>query len=249
MYYSQSIGNAVELKWITKFIEMGYECSIPYGNGAKYDFIADINGELLRFQCKTCSHPKRKGVEDVNAIELSTVCQTTNTQKTTRHRYTKEQIDYFATAFNDKIYIIPVEECSTSKTLRFTPPNNNSPLYNKAEDYEISNFFPISEEIQNNLNSHTNITTIKNYCTKCGKEISAYSTNGLCRECVNFSLRKVERPSREELKKMIRTMSFVQIGEQFGVTDNAIRKWCKKESLPSRVIDIKQINDEDWEKI
>mgnify|MGYP003400600460 CR=1 FL=1 len=31
------------------FIELGYDCSIPYGNSAKYDFIADINGELLKF--------------------------------------------------------------------------------------------------------------------------------------------------------------------------------------------------------
>ena len=248
MYYSQSIGNVVELKCIAKFIEMGYECSIPYGNGAKYDFIADINGELLRFQCKTCSHPKKNGIEDVNAIEFSTTCQTTNTQKTTRHRYTKEQIDYFATAFNDKIYIVPVEECSTSKTLRFVPPNGNSP-YNKAEDYEISNFFPVSKEIQDNLNPSANIITVKNYCTKCKKEIPVSSTTGLCRECFIFSLRKVERPSREELKNMIRTMPFTQIGEQFGVSDNAIRKWCKQESLPSRVTDIKQINDGEWEKI
>lgn len=31
MNYTQSIGNVVELKCIAKFIEMGYEVSIPYG--------------------------------------------------------------------------------------------------------------------------------------------------------------------------------------------------------------------------
>ena len=46
MNYTQSIGNVVELKCIAKFIEMGYEVSIPYGNGAKYDFVADVNGEF-----------------------------------------------------------------------------------------------------------------------------------------------------------------------------------------------------------
>ena len=44
MEYTQSKGNLVELQCISKFIELGYECSIPYGNSAKYDFIADVNG-------------------------------------------------------------------------------------------------------------------------------------------------------------------------------------------------------------
>ena len=32
----------------------------------------------------------------------------------------------------------------------------------------------------------------------------------------------------------------------YGVTDNAIRNWCKKFDLPSRTMDIKNISDEDW---
>lgn len=37
MNYTQSIGNVVELKCIAKFIEMGYEVSIPYGNALKLE--------------------------------------------------------------------------------------------------------------------------------------------------------------------------------------------------------------------
>lgn len=55
--------------------------------------------------------------------------------------------------------------------------------------------------------------------------------------------------SREELKKLIRTTSFTQIGKQFGVSDNAIRKWCDKYNLPRKVSDIKKISDKDWELI
>jgi len=32
----------------------------------------------------------------------------------------------------------------------------------------------------------------------------------------------------------------------YGVTDNSVRKWCKKFDLPFRKIDISQINDNDW---
>lgn len=147
MNYTQSIGNVNELKCISRFIELGYECSIPYGNGAKYDFIADVDGKLIRVQCKSCSHPRKNGVIDENAIQISTIAQTTNTQKTTRHTYNKNQIDFFATSYKDKIYIIPVEECSTSKTLRFQSPQNNNQAYNKAEDYEIEKRFSHSNDL------------------------------------------------------------------------------------------------------
>ena len=55
--------------------------------------------------------------------------------------------------------------------------------------------------------------------------------------------------SREELKKLIRTTSFTQIGKQFNVSDNAIRKWCIKYNLPKTVKEIKSYSDEEWELI
>ena len=61
--------------------------------------------------------------------------------------------------------------------------------------------------------------------------------------------RKVIRCSREELKNLIRTTPFTTIGTVFGVTDNAIRKWCDYYNLPRRVKDIKAISDEDWNNI
>jgi intein-encoded DNA endonuclease-like protein len=51
------------------------------------------------------------------------------------------------------------------------------------------------------------------------------------------------------LKDLIRHNSFVGIGQQYGVSDNTIRKWCKSELLPFRKADIKQYNDEEWIKI
>ena len=35
----------------------------------------------------------------------------------------------------------------------------------------------------------------------------------------------------------------------FGVSDNAIRKWCKVENLPSKKSDILVYSDEQWTKI
>lgn len=55
--------------------------------------------------------------------------------------------------------------------------------------------------------------------------------------------------SREELKKLIRTTPFTTIGKQYGVTDNAVRKWCDKYNLPRKVKEIKSYSDEEWELI
>ena len=55
--------------------------------------------------------------------------------------------------------------------------------------------------------------------------------------------------TREELKNLIRTTPFLQIGKQFNVSDKAITKWCKKFNLPYRKKDINIISDEEWKKI
>ena len=89
----------------------------------------------------------------------------------------------------------------------------------------------------------------KYYCLHCGKEITRSSNSGLCIECSNLQSRVCERPSRQELKTLIRTTPFTKIGKMFGVSDNAIRKWCLAEKLPTKVNEIKKISDIDWELI
>lgn len=251
MDYTQSIGNINELQCMLAFIELGYDCSIPYGNASKYDFIVDIEGQLIRIQCKSSRHPTRDGVLDTDAFMFNTCSATTNTKKTVRHKYNKEQIDYFATCFNGKVYVIPVEECSSAKTLRFSPPNNGTKNYNKAEDYLISNLFSESSLYQSSKESYLNreiigkIETPREYsCSQCGAPVS--SKGALCTECAKEKSRKVERPTRENLKDLIRTKSFTQIGKMFGVADNTIRKWCIAYNLPSRISEINKISDDEW---
>jgi hypothetical protein len=42
-----------------------------------------------------------------------------------------------------------------------------------------------------------------------------------------------ERPAKEELyRELIETPNFVALGRKYNVSDNAIRKWCKKYGLP-----------------
>lgn len=92
------------------------------------------------------------------------------------------------------------------------------------------------------------LPTKQYYCIDCGKRVSTKETIR-CVECNAKNNRKTDRPSREELKNMIRSTSFVTIGRQFNVSDNTIRKWCKAEGLPFRVSEIKTYSEKEWEKI
>lgn len=65
---------------------------------------------------------------------------------------------------------------------------------------------------------------LTNTCLGCGAvcryKYCSYS-------CARLASRKVERPDRETLRRLIEKNSFVSLGKIFGVSDNAVRKWAK----------------------
>ena len=87
------------------------------------------------------------------------------------------------------------------------------------------------------------------YCVDCGKEISTRSIR--CRDCdyKNRVNNNEMRISRDDLKNKIRNLTFIKIGEEFGVSDKAITKWCIKYNLPSKKKDIKSYSDAEQELI
>jgi hypothetical protein len=80
---------------------------------------------------------------------------------------------------------------------------------------------------------------VKKTCRVCGKKIGRNAT--LCIVCSNSRPRphahKVEHPSADELRELIVTMTMVGIGDKYGVSDSAIRKWAKNYGieLPKRI--------------
>ena len=74
-------------------------------------------------------------------------------------------------------------------------------------------------------------------CVDCGKQIDVHSVR--CNECANKLKRKVERPSKEKLSQLLQESNFSAIGRTYGVSDNAVRKWCKYYGLPYRKKDIR----------
>lgn len=85
------------------------------------------------------------------------------------------------------------------------------------------------------------------YCVDCGIELKTNSQR--CRKCACLRQRRTEWPDRETLKKEIRTKSFVAIGKNYGVSDGAIRFWCKHYNLPYQRSVINRISEEEWAQL
>lgn len=105
-----------------------------------------------------------------------------------------------------------------------------------------------------NCNSQLSTTNARNpfhkkyYCPICGKQVSGKGKK--CVKCSHIEQQKVkDRPTREQLKELIRNKSFLEIGKQYSVSDNAIRKWCKTYCLPDKKTIINKMSQEEWEEI
>jgi hypothetical protein len=111
-------GNLTELQCLTAFIESGCGVSIPYGDCYPYDFIVDVEGKLIKVQVKSSS------LKDENAIKFSCRSTHVNCSGVKNVRYQAKDVDYFATFWEGQCYLIPFNECSAEKTLRFAPPKS-----------------------------------------------------------------------------------------------------------------------------
>lgn len=129
---TQSIGVITELQVATYLIQKGYIVSQPLVD-TRYDYLLELkNGAIKKIQVKTCQNFNNE------YIVFKTYNTHTNTQGTTNKNY-KGEIDYFATFYNNKCYLVPIEECgSRTKTLRIVPPKNGHTTgINYLVDYEI----------------------------------------------------------------------------------------------------------------
>lgn len=78
----------------------------------------------------------------------------------------------------------------------------------------------------------------KNFCVDCGVEITPQADR--CIECSRKNRQIVERPTKEVLYEELCNSSFLAVGRKYGVSDNAIRKWCKAYNLPTKASDYKK---------
>ena len=104
-------------------------------------------------------------------------------------------------------------------------------------DFDIPRLSDDSEKLERVIKSigkpkrlkKIKIKANKHTCIQCKKVfVPGDKTIKYCSvECASIGRRKAERPSKEELEEMIRTMTWVSIGKKYNISDNAIKKWAK----------------------
>lgn len=103
-----------------EFLKLGILISKPLVQSSRYDFIADINNKLYKIQVKTGTFKEN------SYLEFATSTSHTNTQGTKNISYTADDVDFFATIYENQCYLIPYNLCGKrAQRLRFVPTKNN----------------------------------------------------------------------------------------------------------------------------
>ena len=95
------------------------------------------------------------------------------------------------------------------------------------------------KENKKNIKYYKKISLQKDICPVCMLN-EKHIRSKMCVLCARKEQAK-NIPSKEELELLIYELPFTEIGKRYGVTDNSVRKWCKKYNLPYRKKDMKSI--------
>lgn len=135
---SKEKGNIGESIILTEFVKRGIQVSIPFGDSARYDLIAEFNGKLNKIQVKYCdSHTENDSI--------TCPCGSSKNHTTNKNYSTYENdVDYMAfyLAAYDKSLLIPIEKLIGKKTITFRnslPKNNQTKGINLIDDYLFDN--------------------------------------------------------------------------------------------------------------
>ena len=222
----------------TSIKEVGVKCGYSNNGSGSADIvkkrIAEQQLDTSHFTRKT---PVKRTNEEI-FIENSPVAQATLRKYYKEGNYTEYKCSICGQEpfWNGKELSLTLDHINGNnhddrlENLRWVCPNCDRQL----DTYGSKNIKPKEKEV--------------NYCVDCGAVILKSSTR--CKVCAAAAkIKPINAVSREDLKKLIRTQPFTKLGEMFGVSDNAIRKWCIKYNLPKTKSDIQKYTDEEWELI
>lgn len=120
-----------------------------------------------------------------------------------------------------------------------TPIKNEDGTYSTKSKFDYRFYYNnrTREDIDNNIKDIGSvIIKDKDLCPICKENLKSTSAQK-CLSCYRKEM-AINIPLKEELEKYIYNTPFTRIGKIFGVTDNSVRKWCKKYGLPFRKRDL-----------
>lgn len=262
----KKIGSIGEAKALSKFMEYGIECYLPFNETTKSDFIIDIKGKLTRIQIKTSNTINH------NSIVFNR-CQSGN-----KEPYAKTDVDYFVfyNMIDDELYMLPYSVVYSGGTtserisirIRYDSHVQRRVLKGKdwliddilTDEFEIAKIAPKSCSVS--IEKEENRPDLTHKSLNPGKEkleeflregISAesignmYGVTGSCvrRWCINvgIEIRDFSRPQSHNVTTYERTCFLC--GKKF-ITEDKNKKYCSKNCLDNRAltkVDIDKVKD------
>lgn len=131
---SKDKGNIGEAIILGEFVKRNIQVSIPFGDNARYDLVADFNGKLNKIQVKYCNQKITEN-ESIRCPCASSKNHTTNRGLSTY----ENDVDYIAFYLTewDCSLLVPISVIGNKKVINFrkTKPLNNASNVNLIEDY------------------------------------------------------------------------------------------------------------------
>ena len=138
-------------------------------------------------------------------------------------------------------YLLPEETVHHRDLNKLNNDPSNLMIFASNSDHVRFHMFNCNEDmLKLNSNGAYICEERKFYCIDCGTEITRKAKR--CNDCSHKHDRKVERPTLNELFNTLIDLNgnFTKVGEIYGITDNAVRKWCKSYGLPYKTKDYKK---------
>ena len=139
---SKNKGNIGEAIVLAEFTKKQIQVSIPFGDNARYDLIAEFNGKLNKIQVKYCGQ-----ITENNSFTCP--CASSTNHTTNKHLTTYDNdVDYMAFYIIsiDKLLLVPIEQLVGKKTITFRlePPKNGQKVgINLVDDYLLDKIINI----------------------------------------------------------------------------------------------------------
>lgn len=150
---------------------------------------------------------------------------------------------YNLTAGGSSRHSVALRDASAPKDIRYLLKNTNLSICEIGEMYEVSHQ-TISDINTGKIWYDENVTypvrgrnELRNkskkihYCKDCGKIIDEITKTGLCWECY-IEQRRVNIPDKHTLFNLLLDNSFEYVASKYGVSSNAVRKWCDIYNIP-----------------
>lgn len=122
---------------LTKFLSLGYEVFLPFGDGSNIDLVVKINNRYCGVQVKTISKTESDRV----------ICPVTRTINGSKKTYSADEVDYFVFVVLDlnKVLLYKVESNSPTTQINFQLERKNVKNARFIDDFLIENILGFAQ--------------------------------------------------------------------------------------------------------